>query len=179
MTNQAAANAEIYLLTNADFCIQNATNEQASNPMSVVQALFRTYDVMTSFERQFPEPAQQSLFIQYWGDSVANAYEQVVKQVAEQDPKLEHTDWHKQHFDTHLGFLVEGEKSIPKYLEYLDANRDKLPELVSQGWDSAARKFHRENDGDCSAGGGCPSTSCGAKAIIEAMQAKQGVREVG
>ena len=176
---QAAANAEIYLLTNADFCIQNATNPKAVNPMSLVQALFKTYGAMTSFERQFPEPAKESLFVQYWGQSVSNAYEQVVKQVEAQDPRLEHTDWHKEHFDSHLSFLVEGEQSIPRFLEYLDANRDKLPELVSQGWESAARKFHLDHDGDCSAGGGCPSTQCGAKAIVEALKARQGVREAG
>jgi len=171
---KTATQLEVSLLEFADFCMDNTTNEKAREAMSVVQALYQIYYKMTEFQSKFPNEAAQALFVQHWGTKVAAAYEEVISQAIDKDPNLIFIDWHRERFDPRLTEISSGPNGITAMLRFLDNNRQFLPAEVSTAWESAASKFHRETGGDC--GGGCPSTGCGAKSLMEQIRQNKGVR---
>ena len=135
-TLKTAVEMHVQLLITADYCMRNAVTNDTQNPMSIVQALFRTYENMLGFFEAYPEESKQSIFIQHWRESLSQIYEQVIKKVIEIDPTLKNIELHKRDFDPALLAYAEGPNSLPSMLQFLfDKRAAFLPADVVEEWD--------------------------------------------
>ena len=118
----------------------------------------------------YPQTAAAMPLYQGWNASLQQTYDSIILPRLATDPHFTTIDGRT----TFSGYLAGA--SDNSLLSFINSERARFEVLdidVVKQWDPSAVRFHRENKGQCGAGGGCPSHNCGIRDIKQAL-ASQG-----
>jgi hypothetical protein len=160
-TDAGAARSETALLTVAGAVLHDALNpEQAKNPRSLLEAFNIIYSSMTGFISQYATTGapQRSPFIQACGESINGVQNAFVIPAVEQRRGLGNDALHPENVETLKSFAGQ----VQGFLKQLAQTKQGLSADVAALWAAGAQQHHERFNGNCHAGGGCPSqTICG------------------